>query len=252
MHSALRWVVLALLVVTLVKAWQNRQSSFTAGQAKLGLFTMISMHIQLLLGLALYMMKGWASMLGQPGVMESTVMRFFTVEHLVGMLLAILFGTLGHSLTKRAASDDMKHKRQLRYFGIALLLIVASVPWIRGLRLVLMMNRSRLIVAVAAAVVLAIAGCGGEDTPSQNNGSTPPSEASIKRAYTMKCSLCHGSDGKLMASKAPDLSQSTMDLESRIALITYGKGTMPPQKGILDAATIRGIAEYIETFRDVK
>ena len=41
-----------------------------------------------------------------------------------------------------------------------------------------------------------------------------------------------------MASKAPDLSQSTMDLESRIALITYGKGTMPPQKGILDAATI--------------
>jgi len=27
---------------------------------------------------------------------------------------------------------------------------------------------------------------------------------------------------------------------------------MPPQKGILDAATIRGIAEYIETFRDVK
>jgi len=127
MHSALRWVVLALLVVTLVKAWQNRQSSFTAGQAKLG--NMISMHIQLLLGLALYMMKGWASMLGQPGVMESTVMRFFTVEHLVGMLLAILFGMLGHSLTKRAASDDIKHQRQLRYFGIALLLIVASIPW---------------------------------------------------------------------------------------------------------------------------
>ena len=52
--------------------------------------------------------------------------------------------------------------------------------------------------------------------------------------------------------QAPDLSQSNMDLESRVALITYGKGTMPPQKGILDAATIRGIAEYIETFRDVK
>jgi hypothetical protein len=61
--------------------------------------------------------------------MESTIMRFFTVEHLVGMLLAILFGTLGHSLTKRAASDDVKYKRQLRYFGIALLLIVVSIPW---------------------------------------------------------------------------------------------------------------------------
>ena len=115
-----------------------------------------------------------------------------------------------------------------------------------------MMRRGRQFLAVAAAVVLAMAGCGGADAPSEDNGPTPPSEASIKRAYTMKCSLCHGSDGKLMASKAPDLSQSTMDLESRLALITYGKGTMPPQKGILDAATIRGIAEYIETFRDVK
>jgi len=108
------------------------------------------------------------------------------------------------------------------------------------------------MVTVAAAAIFAIAGCGGADAPSQNSSPARPSEASIKRAYTMKCSLCHGSDGKLMASKAPDLSQSTMDLESRIALITYGKGTMPPQKGILDAATIRGIAEYIETFRDVK
>ena len=53
-----------------------------------------------------------------------------------------------------------------------------------------------------------------------------------------------------MASKAPDLSLSTMALEERVAIITYGKGTMPPQKGILDAATIRGVASYIEEFRD--
>ena len=101
-------------------------------------------------------------------------------------------------------------------------------------------------------MALAMSGCRGDDVPTDNTGSKRPSEASIKRAYTMKCSLCHGADGKLMASKAPDLSQSTMELDSRVALITYGKGTMPPQKGILDAATIRGIAEYIETFRDAK
>ncbi len=129
MHSALRWVVLALLVLTLIKAWQNRNGAFTAGQGKLGLFTMISLHVQLLLGLALYVMKGWMSMLGTPGVMESTVMRFFTVEHLAGMLIGILFGTLGHSLVKRAETDALKHRRQLRYFGIALLIIVASIPW---------------------------------------------------------------------------------------------------------------------------
>jgi mono/diheme cytochrome c family protein len=108
-----------------------------------------------------------------------------------------------------------------------------------------------LIRSMALASVLFAAGCGGDESHnSPTQSSTAPSEASIKRAYTMKCSLCHGTDGKLMASKAPDLSISTMSVEERIAIITYGKGTMPPQKDILDAATIRGIAEYIERFRD--
>ena len=68
LHSAMRWVVLALLVVTIFKAWSAKRnaSGFSAGQAKLGLFSMISLHIQLLLGLALYFMKGWASMLAHP------------------------------------------------------------------------------------------------------------------------------------------------------------------------------------------
>ena len=56
--------------------------------------------------------------------------------------------------------------------------------------------------------------------------------------YIRKCSLCHGDDGKLMASKSPDLSISTLSLEERVALITYGKGTMPGQKGILNKAEI--------------
>ena len=131
LHSAMRWVVLALIVVTILKAWSAKRngSSFSAGQAKLGLFSMISLHVQLLLGLALYFMKGWASLLGSPGVMSSTVMRFFTVEHLVGMLTSILFGTLGHSLVKRADTDELKNNRQFRYFLIALVIIIASIPW---------------------------------------------------------------------------------------------------------------------------
>jgi mono/diheme cytochrome c family protein len=53
-----------------------------------------------------------------------------------------------------------------------------------------------------------------------------------------------------MASKATDLSISTMTAEERVAIITYGKGTMPPQKEILDGAMINGLAKYIESFRD--
>jgi mono/diheme cytochrome c family protein len=41
-----------------------------------------------------------------------------------------------------------------------------------------------------------------------------------------------------------------MSLEERIALITYGKGTMPGQKGILNKAEIAAVARYVERFRE--
>ncbi len=66
----------------------------------------------------------------------------------------------------------------------------------------------------------------------------------------MKCALCHGTDGKLMIAQAPDLSKSRLSLNDRIALITYGKSTMPPQKDVLSTAEIRAVALYIESFTD--
>ena len=76
------------------------------------------------------------------------------------------------------------------------------------------------------------------------------SEAEARALYIRKCSLCHGDDGKLMASKSPDLSKSTITLAERVALITYGKGTMPAQKSVLSKSEIEAVALYIERFRN--
>ena len=131
LHSALRWVVLTLIIVTLIQAWMGKQNgkAFSAQQAKMGLFSMISMHVQLLLGLVLYVGKGWSSMLGDSSIMKMATMRFFVIEHFLGMLIAITLGTLGHSLVKRTTNDTTKYNRQLWLFGLALLVIVASIPW---------------------------------------------------------------------------------------------------------------------------
>ena len=74
--------------------------------------------------------------------------------------------------------------------------------------------------------------------------------ADASRQYTMKCSVCHGTDGAPVLAAAPDLRTSTMAVEERVAIIAYGKGTMPPHRGMLDMPTIRGIAVYIEKFRE--
>jgi hypothetical protein len=45
------------------------------------------------------------------------------------MLLAILFITLGYGMAKKQVEDAVKFKKALRYFILALILILAAVPW---------------------------------------------------------------------------------------------------------------------------
>ena len=129
LHSALRWVALLLLLFTFFAALRGG-STFTEGARKRGLFTMIVLHVQLLLGLTLYFIgENGMALFEQANVMSNGVLRFFAVEHMMGMVIGIFLGTLGHVLTKRATTDAGKYRRQAVWFGLALAVIVASIPW---------------------------------------------------------------------------------------------------------------------------
>jgi len=62
-------------------------------------------------------------------VMGDPAKRFFTVEHSVMMILAWLLVHVGWSMVKRANTDALKHKRSLIFFGIAIIIILAMIPW---------------------------------------------------------------------------------------------------------------------------
>ncbi len=130
-HSALRWAALILLVWILVLAVRGMRGNlpYTKSQHMRSLNTMIVLHLQLLVGLFVYMVRGWIGMLGQEGTMSNSFTRFFAVEHGFLMILAIVMGTLGHMLSKRANDDASKHKRQVIFYGLCLLLILIGVPW---------------------------------------------------------------------------------------------------------------------------
>lgn len=128
-HSGLRWVVLILLVLAVIKAlsgWLGKKG-YSNGDRKLALFTMIFTHIQLLLGLGLYFISPKVAFSGD--VMGNTLLRFYTVEHLVMMLIAIILITVGHKKSKTPNRDIEKHKNIAIYYGIALVLILAAIPW---------------------------------------------------------------------------------------------------------------------------
>ncbi len=132
-HSLLRWVVLVLLVMATVQAWRGWQSkgTWTESSKRLGLFTMISMDIQLLVGFIVFvgsdLVKSATSNMGE--AMRNPVLRFFTVEHTAMMLVAIALVHVGFAKAKRGADDAQRFKAMAIFFALALVVVVAAIPW---------------------------------------------------------------------------------------------------------------------------
>ena len=135
LHSLLRWIILILLVSSILKSfsgWQQKRV-FTKNDRKLWLFTLISGHITLLVGLyqLLFGRFGIISSNLPEGtkVMKDSFYRFYWVEHPFGMIVSIILITLGYGMAKKQVNDSTKFRKAFWFFFIALLLILATVPW---------------------------------------------------------------------------------------------------------------------------
>ncbi len=132
LHNLMRWAVLLFGLWTLINALSGvfGKRPYTGADNKSNLFFMISCDIQLLLGLILYFTNSWFDRLKDLGNnMKDSYNRFFTMEHLLMMLIAWVLVHVGRASVKRAGSASAKHKRMLIFFGLAILLILASIPW---------------------------------------------------------------------------------------------------------------------------
>ncbi|MBT2559688.1 MULTISPECIES: hypothetical protein [Pedobacter] len=124
-HSGWRYVVFLLLIIAVVKAlsgWFGNKT-YTEGDRKLNVFTLISAHIQLLIGLVLYFSEGWykLSSAGAPAV------RYFKMEHISMMIIAIILITVGNAKSKKVADAVAKHRTISVFFGLALILIIVTI-----------------------------------------------------------------------------------------------------------------------------
>lgn len=126
-HSGLRWLLLIFLVLAIVGAWSKWSKKEAYPSGKMPLLAFIFTHIQLLLGLALYATSPKVQFAS--GVMKDSLLRFFTVEHLSLMLIAIILITLGYTKAKKQAPEAQGHKTIFTYYLIALILILVSIPW---------------------------------------------------------------------------------------------------------------------------
>ena len=135
LHNILRWIILILLLLSIYKAfigWKNKKT-FSAGDKRTWLFTLIAAHITLVLGLYQWL---W----GRFGILKTTLpdgfsvmkdkfYRFYWIEHPTFMILAIIMITLGYGMAKKNIPDDAKYRRALWLFIAALLFILVAIPW---------------------------------------------------------------------------------------------------------------------------
>ena len=123
-HSGLRWILLILLVATIfsVAGKRNGKVQFTAQDKKLSLFTLIATHLQAVLGLFLYFISMKVEFSGN--TMSNPVFRFFTMEHTLMMLIAIILITLGYGKAKKGNANGV-----FWYYLIALIVILVAIPW---------------------------------------------------------------------------------------------------------------------------
>jgi hypothetical protein len=126
-HSLLRYLILIALLVVIIKAvigLTNKQP-FTKLDNKLSLYLFIFTHTQLLVGLILYFVSPFVKF-GSETMSDKTT-RYWTVEHIFGMLVAVVLITLARSTSKRMTDDAAKHKRMFVFNLIALIVIVTII-----------------------------------------------------------------------------------------------------------------------------
>lgn len=131
-HNIIRWFILLFGLWTILSAIKGLVSrkEYTAADSKSNFFFMLAMDIQLLIGLVLYFNGAWFESLKHIGVtMKEPMMRFFTVEHSILMIIAWILVHAGRMAVKKAPTSASRFKKTLVYFGIAFLLILIAIPW---------------------------------------------------------------------------------------------------------------------------
>jgi len=132
-HSWLRWAAIAAGLVAIyqtlttppIDSWQSRTDRW-------GLAFMVTMDVQMLLGLVLYLAlsPNTAAMFSDFGAaMRDPVARFWAVEHVGAMLFAVVMIHVGRILARHAMTMAAKRSRLLIFFTAAMVAILAATPW---------------------------------------------------------------------------------------------------------------------------
>lgn len=138
LHNITRWLVLIFGILAVVRAfagWLGKRENGPASR-RAGMLFASMMDIQLLLGLILYFALSpitLSAFRDFGAAMQVADTRYFAVEHLTIMLLAVILIHVGSAVAKKAKSVVAEQRTRAIYYTLALLLVIGGIPWYRPL-----------------------------------------------------------------------------------------------------------------------
>jgi len=131
-HSWVRWIALVTGFGATLAAIMGRVESKDSPADRWGLFLIMALDIQMLLGLMLYLglspnMKEILAHFGD--AMKDPATRFWAVEHITAMFAAVIVAHVGRVLARKAKTPASKRRRLLVCFALATVLMLAGIPW---------------------------------------------------------------------------------------------------------------------------
>ena len=133
LHSLFRWVVLAFLVYSTLRAFlgYTRNKLFSKTDNAFRHWTATVAHIQLMIGIILYTQSPVVKhfLANTKTALQNLDLTFYGLIHIFLMLTAIVVLTIGSALAKRKPTDKEKFRTMLVWFSIALIIIFIAIPW---------------------------------------------------------------------------------------------------------------------------
>ena len=133
LHSIGRWIILLLLLFAIFNSLVAGQRPWIRTDGRTGSILTIFADLMFVIGISLWYFgpRGYKYIeeVGMSAVMKNAAYRFFAIEHITMMLIAVILIHIGKAQGRKAISDKAKHRRTIIFYLLALIIILISIPW---------------------------------------------------------------------------------------------------------------------------